>query len=256
MTQAAPRDVHADPAASPTSGTAIRHWLPRVLVGAPELTAAAVAGFSIGPMILLLAGAIHPAVAIALGVAGAAGAMWVCGLPAHPVPRQGVTYAAAAGLVTLVWFAYNVRYYAQDVYATRDPATYGLAARWLMDHSSLNIGVHPEFFGTPHGSTLDAAGFQVASTGTLHAQGNHLVPALMSLSGSSFGATALFQANVALGALALFVFFGLARRIVGAPLALVAMSALAVSMPFIYVTRDAYSEPLMLLFLLGGLGLL
>ena len=76
----------------------------------------------------------------------------------------------AAGVVTLGWFVYNVRYYAQDVYATRDPATYGLAARWLMDHSSLNINVHTEVFGTPKGSTLDAAGFQVASLGTLHAR--------------------------------------------------------------------------------------
>ncbi|MDQ1722812.1 MAG: hypothetical protein QOI26_2546, partial [Pseudonocardiales bacterium] len=209
-----------------------------------------------GPMILLLAGAFTPLAALPLGLGGAAVAIWACGLSTEPAARRTVWCTAAAGVVTLAWFAYNVRYYAQDVYATRDPATYGLAARWLMDHSSLNIQVHPEIFGTPRGSMLDAAGFQVASLGTLHAQGNHLVPALMALSGSSFGTTAMLQTNVALGALALFVFFGLARRIVGAPLALVAMSALAVSTPFIYVARDAYSEPLMLLFLMGGLALL
>jgi hypothetical protein len=239
-----------------TNGTASRRWLPRVVAASPELVAVAVAGFSLGPMILLLADAFHPAVAIPLGLAGAAMAMWVCGLPAEPATRRTVQWTAAAGLVTLAWFGYNVRLYGQDVYATRDPATYGLAARWLMDHSSLNIAVHSEAFGTPPHSMLDAAGFQVASRGILHAQGNHLVPALMSLGGSSFGQTAMLQTNIAIGALALFVFFGVARRIVGAPLALLVMSALAVSTPYIYVSRDAYSEPLMLLFLMGGLCLL
>ncbi|MEP7019142.1 MAG: glycosyltransferase family 39 protein, partial [Pseudonocardiales bacterium] len=89
-----------------------------------------------------------------------------------------------------------------------------------------------------------------------NAQGNHLLPVLLALAGSLFGVTALLQANVAIGAVVLFVFFGLARRIVGAGLALLVMSALAVSMPFVYVSRDAYSEPLMMLFLLGGLALL
>ncbi|MDT4982045.1 MAG: hypothetical protein QOG07_3924 [Pseudonocardiales bacterium] len=258
MTQAASSDVDIapEPRRPATSQPAARDWLPRFVAASPELVAAAVAGFSLGPMILLLMGAFNPAVAVPLGLAGAAVAMWVCGLPDEESTRATLWCTVAAAVVTLGWFAYNIRYYAQDVYATRDPATYGLAARWLMDHSSLNIHVHPEVFGTPRGSMLDAAGFQVASLGTLHAQGNHLVPALMSLSGSSFGQTAMLQTNVALGALALFVFFGLARRIVGAPLALLAMSALAVSMPFIYVARDAYSEPLMLLFLMGGLALL
>jgi len=170
-----------------------------------------VAGFSLGPMILLLAGAFSAPLAVPLGLVGAAVAMWVCGVPAERTTQRTVLFTVAAALVTLAWFVYNVRYYAQDVYATRDPATYGIAARWLMDHSSLNIPVHTEVFGTPSGSTLDASGFQVARLGILHAQGNHLLPALMSLAGSTFGTTALLQANVAIGALALFVFFGLAR---------------------------------------------
>jgi hypothetical protein len=207
-------------------------------------------------MILLLLGAFTAAVAVPLGLAGAALAMWVCGLSDEAPTRRTLHYTVAAAVVTLGWFAYNIRYYAQDVYATRDPATYGISARWLMDHSSLQIHVHPEVFGTPKGSMLDAAGFQVASQGTLHAQGNHLVPAIGALIGSSFGQTAMLQTNIVLGALGLFVFFGLSRRIVGAPLALLAMTALAVSMPFIYVTRDIYSEPLTLLFLMGGLALI
>ena len=258
MAQAASRDADiAPPPHRPgTVHAEARTWLPRLTVASPEVVAAAVAGFSLGPMILLLAGAFTAPVALPFGLVGAAAAVWVCGLPAEPATRRTLLCTGAAALITLAWFAYNVRYYAQDVYATRDPATYGITARWLMDHSSLNIHVHPEVFGSPSGSTLDSAGFQVVSRGTLHAQGNHLLPALMSLAGSVFGTTALLQANVALGALALFVLFGLARRIVGAPLALLVMTTLAVSMPFVYVSRDAYSEPLLLLFLMGGLALL
>ena len=51
---------------------------------------------------------------------------------------------------------------------------------------------------------------------------------------------------------ALFVLFGLARRIVGPVWALVVMTALAVSLPMLYVARDTLSEPLALLYLLGG----
>jgi Dolichyl-phosphate-mannose-protein mannosyltransferase len=258
MAQAASRDVDTEPPPYLPDAVhrAARRFLPRLAVASPELVAAAVAGFSLGPMIALLAGSFTAPLAVPLGLVGAAVAMWVCGVPAERTTQRTVLFTVAAALVTLAWFVYNVRYYAQDVYATRDPATYGIAARWLMDHSSLNIPVHTEVFGTPSGSTLDASGFQVARLGILHAQGNHLLPALMSLAGSTFGTTALLQANVAIGALALFVFFGLARRIVGAPLALLVMTSLAVSMPFVYVSRDAYSEPLMMLFLLGGLALL
>lgn len=233
-----------------------RGWLPLLAVASPDLVAAGVAGFSLGPMIMLLAGAFTAPLAIPLGLVGAGLAMWICGVPSEPTTRRTVLFTGAAALVILAWFLGNLPYYAQDVYATRDPATYGIAARWLMDHSSLNIPVHAEVFGTPSGSTLDSAGFQVATRGILNAQGNHLLPVLMSLAGSTFGTTGLLRANLAIGALALFVFFGLARRIVGAPLALLVMTALAVSLPFVYVSRDAYSEPLMLLFLLGGLALL
>lgn len=233
-----------------------QHRLSRALAASPELLGAAAAGFSIGPMILLLAGAFTAPLAIALGAAGALAAVLVCGVPLERATRSTLFCTGAAALIAVGWFAYNVRYYAQDVYATRDPATYGLTARWLTEHASLNIAAHPEIFGSPAGASLDSAGFRTVAPGTVHAQGNHLLPALMSLAGRLFGTSALLQANVAIGALALFAFFGLARRVVGAPLAVLAMSTLAVSMPFVYVSRDAYSEPLMLLFLMGGLALL
>jgi len=141
MAQAASRDVDTEPPPHLPDAVhrAARRFLPRLAVASPELVAAAVAGFSLGPMILLLAGAFSAPLAIPLGLLGAAVAVWVCGLPAEPATRRTLLCTAGAALIALAWFAYNVRYYAEDVYATRDPGTYSLAARWLMDHATLNI---------------------------------------------------------------------------------------------------------------------
>ncbi|MFN2518890.1 MAG: hypothetical protein ABR604_07590, partial [Jatrophihabitantaceae bacterium] len=161
MAQAKPREVDTSSSrVVPGTGrpTGSSGWLSRLAVASPELVASAVAGFSLGPMVLLLAGAFTAPVALSLGLVGAGAAMALAGLPNEPVPRSTLVFTGAAALVALAWFAYNVRYYAQDVYATRDPATYGLAARWLMDHASLNIPVHAEVFGTPAGATPKSGG--------------------------------------------------------------------------------------------------
>jgi hypothetical protein len=227
----------------------------RLVIGAPEAVAAAAAGFSVGPMILLLLGHFTPALALPVGFAGAAIAACVCGLP-RAVPTGGaVLIHVAAAAFCLLWFLYNVRYTAQDVYATRDPATYTITGRWLVDHPTLQIPTHLEIFGSPTGGVGETGGYALVSPGTLNAQGNHLLPALAAMLTWIFGSSAIFHANVVISAVALFVFFGLARRVVTPILALAAMSALALSMPLIYVGRDSYTEPLTLLFLMGALAL-
>ena len=78
------------------------------------------------------------------------------------------------------WFAYNVRYTAQDVYATRDPATYTITGRWLVDHPSLQIHTHPEIFGSPAARRGgQRCRSRRSAPGTLNAQGNHLLPAVL-----------------------------------------------------------------------------
>ncbi|MEP7020624.1 MAG: hypothetical protein ABI808_08235, partial [Pseudonocardiales bacterium] len=179
-------DVDLTPAARPRATTRadLRQWLSRVLVASPELVAAGVAGFCVGPMVLLLAGAFHPQLVIPLGPIGAGVAMWVCGLPAEPADRRTTVITGAAALVALAWFLYNVRYFAEDVYATRDPATYGIAGRWLMDNHSLKIGVQPDVFGSPKAARIESSGFHAVGPGTVNAQGNHLLPVLLALAGS------------------------------------------------------------------------
>lgn len=229
----------------------------RLVLGAPEAIAAAAGGFCVGPMILLLAGHFSPALVLPTAFAGAAVALWFCGLPRDaPAGRSALLVHVAAVVVCVLWFFYNVRYTAQDVYATRDPATYTITARWLVDHPSLQIQTHLAIFGSPTGGVGETGGYALVAPGTLNAQGNHLLPAVGAMFAWIAGNHAVFQANVLISALALFVFFGFARRVVAPVLALAAMTAFALSMPLVFVSRDNYTEPLTLLFLIGALALM
>lgn len=238
-----------------TSSTYAR-GLARLVYSSPDLLVSAVAGFALPAMALLLAGHFSPGWVFPLGLIGAAVAVAVCGVSPGPVDRRAVQYTLIAAGLALVWLVTNSFFSAEDLFAHRDPATYNLAGRWLMDHSGLHISAQSDLFGSPGNASVGSAGFGRSGPDELYAQGNHLLPALLAVAGWTFGTGALLKANVAVGALALFVFFGLARRMVGGPLALLAMVVFGVSMPLIFVSRDTYSEPLALLFLTGGLALL
>ncbi len=233
-----------------------RSW--RLVVAAPELAVSAFAGFALPAMVLLLVGRFSPGWVLPFGIAGAAIAMAIRGLGDERVDRRTVLWTLAAAGVVIAWVVANAFFSAENIFAHRDPATYDLAGRWLMDHSRLPIATHPEIFGSPIGLGDASAGFgnTLSGVGHVYAQGNHLLPAMLAVVGWLFGTAAMLKANLVFGAIALFGFFSLARRVVSAPLALLAMSALAVSMPMIFVSRDTYSEPLAMLFLIGGLALL
>ena len=232
-----------------------RLWA-RWLVSAPELLPCALAGFALPSMLLLLAGHLVWALAFPLGLLAAAATVWVAGPAREPVSRDVLrwTVIVISGLV--VWIVVNGFFSAQDVYAHRDPATYNLAGRYLIDHSSLRMDTRAYIFGNPAGFTDESAGFEDIRPGLLAAQGNHLLPVLLGASGRIFGTAGVLKGNIVFGALALFAFFGLARRIVGPKWGTLATSALAVSLPMIYVSRDTFSETLALLFLMGALILL
>jgi hypothetical protein len=238
--------------------------LTRLIEAVPELIAVAAAGFTPAPMLLLLAGSFKPWLAILLGVLGSVAAVAVflrsCSTgdgSSRAGSRTSLLATGAALAVAGIWLAANLPYSSEDLYAQRDPATYQLTARWLMDHQSLRtIPTHPELFGSLPGIDDSSAGFLNGGPGWVYAQGNHLLPVVLACVGTLLGATAILKAAVVITALALVVFSGAARRVVGGRLAVVAMAALAVSMPVIYVGRDTYSEPLAMLFLMGGLALL
>lgn len=227
-----------------------------VVSGLPELLAAAAAGFAIPAMILLLAGHVSMPIVLPVGLLGAAVMVVLCGVGDAPTSRRSVLMTVVAAVIALAWLVFNARWSAQNVYATRDPATYTLTGQWLVHHPSLPIPTQPQIFGHVSDLVTRSAGFGPSGPTHVYAQGNHLLPVLLAVGGWIGGTTALLKINVAIGAVALFVFFGLARRVAGEGFALVAMLTLAVSMPMLAFSRDTYTEPITLVFLVGGLSLL
>lgn len=239
----------------------------------PDLVPVAVAGFSVPAMVLLLLDRFVQPLVLALGLLGAAVAVAAVlrgdaaaepdGRPPgetanRETPARQTLWTAGALLLAAVFFLLNARWSAQNIYATRDPATYGLAGEWLAHHTSILIPSDSQVFGGTPGTTPDSAGFRTdpLHPGHVYAQGNHLLPALLGMASWIGGPTALFRLNPLLGALALLAMFGLVRRLAGGAFALVAVAALAVSMPMLAFSRDTYTEPLSLLLLFGGLSVL
>ncbi len=198
-------------------------------------------------MLLLLAGHLVWAIAFPLGLIGAAVAVGLAGPSREAVSPDVLRWTVIVVALLAVWTIVNLFFSAQDVYAHRDPATYNLAGRYLVDHASLRMNTHADIFGSPAGFTDESAGFEDFAAnrpGLLAAQGNHLLPVLLAAAGRIAGNAGVLNGNVLFGAAALFAFFGLARRIVGPRYGALATGALAVSLPMLYVSRDTFSESL------------
>lgn len=143
-----------------------------------------------------------------------------------------------------------------SVIATRTPGAYFQTGYWLAQHGSLPIpGSLAAFGGTHPGLHLSSIGF--------FAQGHSVVPAVVAglpmllaagfwTSGVSGGAIVM----PVLGGLAIVAFGGLVGRLAGLQWAPAGALVLAVTMPELYTSRDAFSEPAVQVLLFGGLCLL
>jgi hypothetical protein len=145
----------------------------------------------------------------------------------------------------------NGRLAAEHSIVDRDPGVYAMTARWLVLHHDLSMTPLPgPFVGQLSG------GLSRASDGSLQFQGVHGLPVLQALGDWALGANGLYRLPPALAALALVVVFGLALELLRPPWAFAATAILAISLPFVYVARDGFSESLMLVVLAGGVWML
>jgi hypothetical protein len=171
---------------------------------------------------------------------------------AKPTPRWPFWSLLA---VSVAFGVFNAAYHSQFVIIEYDAAQYMQFAQWISAHGTTIIPQNSQFFGGHPASIVYASAAQ-------YAVGNHLVPQFMSglpmLLSLGFWAggmrLALFWAPV-LGALAIFTFGGLVARLVGPRWAPFAALAIGVTIPMQYVSRDTWSEPLALIFLISGLSL-
>jgi hypothetical protein len=171
---------------------------------------------------------------------------------ARPTPRWALWSLAA---VSVAFGVFNAAFHSQFVIVEYDAASYMQFASWISEHGTTVIAENSQAFGGHPASITyaSAAFFQV--DGHVVPQFMAGLPMVLSL-GFWAGGTrlALFWAPV-LGALAVFTFGGLAARLVGPRWAPFAALAIGVTIPMQYVSRDTWSEPLALIFLVGGLSL-
>jgi hypothetical protein len=245
------------PAAQPRPRRPAASLATALLEALPLLLPALFAGFSLVAMVLLQLGAFRPSLVLPLGIAGAALAARGVAL-ARPEPLAGPRWLDGAALLAVLGFAaLNFRYSAQNIDVFRDPAVYAITGQWLKHHPSLPIPVHPEVFGPVKGISFFSQGMDAATTpGFVHPQFGNLLPGLLAVGGWLGGDHLLLKLNPLIGSAALLAFYGLARQYTGRAWAIVAVLALGVSAPQLHFSRNSYSEPVTMLFVVGGLALL
>ena len=230
----------------PTIG--VISWL---LPGLPLLLAGQ---FRPVPMLLISAPLLA---ALAVNVLHRVPASWPAELPGKArdrgwAPWFGLVGTAAAAAGFTVWqLAKN----SPSVIATRSPGAAFQAGYWIAQHGSLPIPGSLAAFGGSHASMhLSSIGF--------YESGHSIVPAVaaglpMLLAGgfwtSGIGGGAVV--GPVLGGLAVLAFGGLVGRLVGLQWAPAGAVALAVTVPELYTSRDAFSETAVQVLLFGGLSL-
>jgi hypothetical protein len=217
-------------------------WL--CALGVAGLTFAMAGWFRLVPLALATAAL---AVPLTLG--------WVRAVPRAPATRS--THVAAAVAVALVVgvTAWHVANHAQHLVADRDPGVYVTTARWLVAEGDLRVDGPTGPFVTskvvrPHG-----AGFSPLRDGdpsVLAPQFPHLTAVVLAAPGL-LRPGAIVVAGPLVAGLALLALYGAAASIVGARWALMAPALLAATMPWLVIARDAYSEPVTVAAIFGGL---
>jgi hypothetical protein len=160
------------------------------------------------------------------------------------------TVAVAAGFI-----AWQLALNSPSVLAARMPGAYFQTGYWLAQHGSLPIPGSLAAFGGPR------AGLHLASAG-FATHGHDVLPAVtaglpMLLAGGFWTSGTGGGAVMApvLGGLAILSFAGLVGRLVGRRWAPAGALVLALTLPELYTSRDAFSETAVQVLLFGGLSL-
>jgi hypothetical protein len=159
-------------------------------------------------------------------------------------------------IFVILWGIFNSFYTSQNIYQYRDPSVYNITARWLVDNDSLVIPLDTTLSeGTEEEFINQDSGFHPATddSSRLYPQGLHLLPAFSASIGRFSNVSYAFKANVIIAAIALLVFYAFMRSFILPRYALLGTITLSFTLPFLYFSRDMYTEPLLLLFVFSGL---
>jgi hypothetical protein len=227
--------------------------LARMIVSAPDRLVLVLFWTCLVVAVTVLASAFSPWIVVPMLTLTLAGT-WRLMPGAVKTTRASVVGGLAALTLALGWVILNLPFASRYVTVTRDPGFLTLEALWLSKHPGPDI---------PQGSALAVqesvpgvlawTGAYFPADGLLHAQGAKLLPGVLALGGWVGGDLAVLAGNLVIGAFALLALYGLARRVVGPLWGLLPVVALAGSVPLAAFSRAAYTEPLTLALIFGGL---
>ncbi|HET8930936.1 MAG TPA: hypothetical protein VFN21_09790 [Acidimicrobiales bacterium] len=211
--------------------------------------------FSVVGVVLAMLGWFHPIPVIggtlAISVALLKWLLPTVRADAAPVRPHWLLTAGVLGLA-IVSGLWNGAHHGEHLIAERDPGVYIATGLWLGEHGNLRVGIPVGPFDTAPGVRQSGIGFSLNEVDSLDAQFPHLNATFLAV-GSWLGNMKIFLVPQVLMSAALVMLYALGVRL-GRPYGGAAGAlALAVTYPFVYVARDAYSEPVALLLLLSGL---
>ena len=235
--------------------------------GLTVLPAIIVAGWLVTGLPLLLAGVFAPVpalliaapliTALAVNVMYRVPRRWPIDLPGQVRDRSWHSAFGIVGTVAVSagFTAWQLVMRSPSIFAVRRPGAAFQTGYWLAQHGSLPIPGSLSAFGGPH------PGLNLSSIGFVE-NGHAIVPAItaglpMLLAGGFWTSGTSGGTVIApiLGGLAVLSFGGLVGRLAGRQWAPAGALALAVTLPEIYVSRDAFSETAVQILLFGGLSM-
>ena len=207
-----------------------------------------VAGIVLAGLPLAYIGAFRPVFVVPAALALTAGLVWLLDLRRGGLSATTTRWWGAAYVLATASALVNGRLAAEHSIVDRDPGTYAMTARWLVRGHDLTM---PQLSGPFTGQPLSAA-LAPAGNGEVQFQFVHGLPTLQAVAHWLLGEDGLYRVPAALAALALLALFGLALELLRPAWAFAGTLLLAISLPFLYVARDGFSESLMLIMIAAG----
>lgn len=215
----------------------------RIGTALPDILVLALAALFLICSALAMFGAFTLWAVIPIFIASAVGIRWLMPVPMART-ATGFRTSWIAVLGAAAWAAVQLPFASEYFVAIRDPGVYLLSGAVIantggspLDVSAANAlaAQFPELSDRP-------GAFGVSDDLTVRTQGNIGLPALIAIGYVLGGTTGATWVNVLIGAVGLLAVYGFARRLVGGAWALVPMAAMALSMPYIYLSRTTYTE--------------
>lgn len=238
----------------------------RIIELIPVMLPVIIVCFGISSISLLLAGRLYSILFWAIGIILSFIASIII-YKSYNIDRPGSRleqnlFDLLAVVGILVWALINMYYSSQNIYSYRDPGVYGITAAWVQRNDTLNIPRSDVYGDQIEDSKINlktsSAGFggSLVEKDTLYAQGQHLFPSLLGVTGRFIGDNWMYRLNAVFGGIALLSVYAVARLFVKPRWAFVSIIIFGATLPLIYFSRDTYSEPLAAAITFGALALL